>query len=202
MTLEQIMEKLAASHKHLIPNTFSNKEYLAIYYAHASEFDFKYLGVDFSSLVSVTDDLDRLDQIVALACYTHDYKWTKLWEVNQAEYNPIWNVDGTETETTVYGEKTNTDNYGTSVAHSVSKEVPADELSERETAANSSTRESYSDNTVESAHTDTVTRTRGGNIGVTMTQQLIEAERRVADFDLMDVIYRDILEAIAIPMFS
>lgn len=30
--------------------------------------------------------------------YTHIYKYNKLWETLNLEYNPIWNVDGTETE--------------------------------------------------------------------------------------------------------
>lgn len=202
MKLEQILEKLETNHKHLIPNTFSDKEYLSMYFAHASNMDFKYLGVDFSTLISVTDDLDRLEQIVTMTCYTHDYKWQKLWEVNQAEYNPIWNVDGTETETLVYGQKVDTNNYGLSTASSTNSSVPDDMTSEKEVNKNTTQRDAYVDSTTEGEHTDSITRTRGGNIGVTMTQQLIEAERRVADNILMDIIMKDIINAVSIPAFE
>lgn len=35
-------------------------------------------------------------------------KWSKLYETTILEYNPIWNVDGTETTTTKYGKTTTT----------------------------------------------------------------------------------------------
>lgn len=202
MTLEQILEKLELNHKHLIPNTFNDKDYLAIYFSHASSMDLKYLGVDYSSLISVTDDLDRLEQIVTMCCYTHDYKWQKLYDINQVEYNPIWNVDGTETETHTFSERNDTNNYGANSATSINSSVPDDMTSEKEVNQNTSTRNAYSDTFTEGAHSETISKVRGGNIGVTMTQQLIEAERKIADNILMDIIYKDILEAIAIPMFN
>lgn len=202
MTLEQILEKLEANHKHLIPNTFSDKDYLSIYFAHASNMDFKYLGLDFSKLISVTDDLDRLEQIVTMACYTHDYKWQKLYDVNQLEYNPIWNVDGVETEKHIIAGRKATDKYGKSIVDSKNSEVPDDMTSEKETAKNETTRQAYDDVHEEDGYTDTITKERSGNIGVTMTQQLIEAERRISDFDLIGIIMRDIIKAIAIPYFG
>lgn len=89
--------------------------------------------------------------------------WNKLYSLFNESYNPIWNVDGTETIT----ETRDLVNGGTS-ANSV-------------TGFNSS--EYQPSNKRDDSFTDkgtiTTERTRGGNIGVTMTQQMIKAEMDV-----------------------
>jgi hypothetical protein len=42
----------------------------------------------------------------------HLYEWSKYLETLGLEFNPLWNVDGTETVTTEYGEHETTDSKG------------------------------------------------------------------------------------------
>ena len=102
-------------------------------------------------------------------------RWEKLYETTQFEYNPIWNKDGTIKET--YNDKVTTNNTGT-----------------RQTTG-------YNDNTFVDADKDTLngtattnggrSRIEQGNIGVTSTQELIERERKVWEFNIIDVIAAD-----------
>ena len=80
--------------------------------------------------------------------------WTKLWETETADYNPLWNVDATITET---GNATGT---GSTKGYNSSSWLDNDKT----------------------VTDDTRTIVRTGNIGVTSSQQLIAAEREVADF--------------------
>lgn len=43
---------------------------------------------------------ELLQQFAAMANTMFGTKWKRDWAVNDLDYNPIWNVDGTETETT------------------------------------------------------------------------------------------------------
>ena len=39
------------------------------------------------------------------------YKWDELKKTTEYSYNPLWNVDGTETTTTIHGERQNSTSY-------------------------------------------------------------------------------------------
>lgn len=80
--------------------------------------------------------------------------WEKLYNTENLEYNPIWNVDGTVTEIGTAGSTGSTKGYNSN---------------------------SWLDNSKISAD-DTRTTTRTGNIGVTTTQQMIREEREVAEY--------------------
>lgn len=204
MIAKNLLHSLVLNSKHLIPGIYDsdNYPYLEVYFNASSDFDFKYLGVDFSTLETVTDSLAEIESLVKVCINSHKFKYDKIWAVNNAEYNPIWNVDGTETETHDIAKRKNTDNYGESVMSSSASQVPDDMTTEKETNSSESTREAYTDTHEEDAYQDVITKTRGGNIGVTMTQQLIEAERKIADYNMIDVIMRDILECICYPTFG
>lgn len=112
----------------------------------------------------------------------------RLIEAYQVKYNPLWNVDGTETVTFVHGEKV-------SVTGEQKSESDTDEVrtvtKNDEKAYNSSgsfspesQTESVTDPThgevttgqrtdTEKTYTDTETRVRGGNIGVTKSTELL-----------------------------
>lgn len=98
--------------------------------------------------------------------------WNRLYNLFEMEYNPIWNVDGTETEVETHD------------LHSDGnvKQTGAD--TGKVTGYNSNTLQTAdqvsrdSNTTSSAADTGQIIRqkTRGGNIGVTMTQQMIESE--------------------------
>lgn len=134
------------------------------------------------------------------------YKYMTLFNTTILEYNPIWNVDGTETTTTTYGEHTSTDNIG---ARSNNEDinqyrVPMDSgtktLTDETTTTNSAN--SAVDSHISSTHTDSIVHERHGNIGVTSTQHLITEERQVAYFNLLDIIFEDVINEICIPLWN
>lgn len=106
--------------------------------------------------------------------------WAELQKTKEYTYNPIYNVEAHEVETEERDLASN--RTGDSSATNA------------KTAFNTSTLQTtdggesdYHDNGTETG-TITRTRERGGNIGVTMTQQLIEAQRQVVTFDMIDYI--------------
>lgn len=204
MILKNLLQSLRLNNRNLLPVDMHTTDYpyLDIYYDNANELDFKYLGVDYATLPTVSDLLTDLDMLVKATIKTNAYKYNKIYEVNNVEYNPIWNVDGTEIEEHEIGKRKQTNAYGEDSVTSTNSEVPDDMTTEKEVYKNVSDREARNDTIENDATKDTITKTRQGNIGVTMTQQLIEAERRIADFDLTHVILMDIINAITYPTFE
>ncbi len=141
--------------------------------------------------------------------------WQKLYNSTQFVYNPIWNKDGTYTETrnlatsdteTRNLAKSNlqTRNLGSSANTTATRKVSAFNSSAFENADQETMNGSGTDTgTVNDTGSDTGTVTRGGtdtgtvtrretgNIGVTTTQQMIKEEREVVQFN----IYRYITES-------
>lgn len=102
-------------------------------------------------------------------------RWQKLYETTKYEYNPIWNKDGTITET--YADHGTSNNTGTrqTTGYNDNNFVDRDK-----DMANGST------------NTDgTRTRTEQGNIGITSTQQLIKEQREIVDFNIIEIIAAD-----------
>ena len=98
----------------------------------------------------------------------NQYTWQKLYDTMVVEYNPIWNVDATVTiDRNTSGEGNATDAVK---------------------GFNSNTwAESDKTDTSSSAEED-VTERRTGNIGVTTTQQMLEQERKIAEFNMISYI--------------
>ena len=150
-------------------------------------------------------------------------KWTKLYETTVLEYNPIWNVDGTETTTTAAQHTMTTDTtHANTVVTSTElgsrsttrekKEFPYDsdtgKTTESETvtaAPATDTRTDTNPETVTDHETNvdqfTVTHERHGNIGVTMTQDMIRKEREVSEFLLYEVVLPDVANFLTIPIY-
>lgn len=142
--------------------------------------------------------------------------WTELQATREYEYNPIWNKDGTYTETesrdlagtrsgTGSGSGETTDGTSTSSTGTAEdiksvqgfnsaswaeaeKDDRTQQASSRtDSGSTSSTENEFSE---ESTDTGTITRTRleKGNIGVTTTQQMIKEQREVVNFSTERVI--------------
>lgn len=148
------------------------------------------------------------------------YKYQHLYELYTAEYNPIWNVDGTETITktgseTDTGTETTT-RTGTDTNEASGTDTGQDAVTTYDSATHKDTvkdTETYgrtdtlTHNTTDERTPDlehgfdwTETHTRGGNIGVTMTQQLESAELEwTGKFNLYRIIAQDVVGAISYP---
>ena len=115
------------------------------------------------------------------------FNWNKLAEATFGDYNPIENYNMIENKKTDFEEHTVTDNTET-VTNSYNG-FNADDMkpvSKSETEGN-----------IDSTKTDTGTSannelTRHGNIGVTTSQQMIESSYKLAQKNILDIIYRDI----------
>lgn len=150
-------------------------------------------------------------------------KWSKLYETTVLEYNPIWNVDGTETTTTAaqHSKTTDTDHANTFVTSTdlgqrtttrANETYPYDsdtgKPTESETVTESPVSDTRTDKNPErvadhETNIDqfTVTHERHGNIGVTMTQDMIRKEREVSDFLLYEVVLPDVVNFLTIPIY-
>lgn len=201
----------------IIPQIFATDyDFLSVYFADQSKHDTSAL-LKYGSLVLASDDEQTIyNSIIATVKQYAAYKWPKLYETMLFEYNPIWNVDGTET--TVYGEhittdaigeRTKTSNNGARCTTNTSRVVPFDETTETETGSDttatlasvdSETNAAATDTNTSGTHTDTVT--RSGNIGVTSTQKLISEQRNIVDFNFTAEVLREVIEAITIPYFA
>lgn len=114
--------------------------------------------------------------------------WTKLYESTQFEYNPIWNKDGTITETREL-DKTDTEtrNLASSADTTTTGKVAgynSNTLQTQDQAEAHGTGTDTGTVTDVTDHNETITRTETGNIGVTTTQQMIREERDIDQFDI------------------
>lgn len=122
--------------------------------------------------------------------------WKAVYNTLLYKYNPIWNKDGKIVEE---HNLTITDDFKVKDMKTEHDGNVANEV----TGYDSNT---YSPNTrqvldtedtqngsTNNVHTDkgTLTRTEGGNIGVTMTQEMIRQQRDVVEFNLYDYILQD-----------
>lgn len=96
-------------------------------------------------------------------------QWERAYKDMTIEYNPIWNVDGTETIERELSNETKTQSVLSGKAYNQGNE---------ENWANRDKTEGDG----EGKEKEKIIRTRGGNIGVTMTQQMLNAD--------LDLLYR------------
>lgn len=145
----------------------------------------------------ITSNIDTLTDAIYLMYGT---KWDRLWTDYTSEYNPIWNVDGTETITetrnlsntetgtdthTESGTDTRTDTGSETTSSNVygfnSSSASPSDTETRTPNLTDATQYGHTDTrNVDLKHGDTGTITtehkRGGNIGTTMTQAMLKAD--------------------------
>lgn len=103
------------------------------------------------------------------------YKYNKLAETTKVEYNPIENYNMTE--------KVTSENIGETSSESTNKEYTIDTDTLKDSMQNVTTNNSNINGTTETE--------RSGNIGVTTTQQMLDSERKIANFNLYDIMCLD-----------
>ena len=187
-----------------------------LYQYFTDNFSSRLISVEYiDSNDAVTDmsiAVDKMKSIIDINTLSLTYKYDKLIKTLSIEYNPIDNYNmvengtdltskGTTTaEATVSSNSNVTNNYGANTTQSST--APYDSLDYRpvnkvDNLARTDSAESSGSSTTTSSSTpgdETVTHelTRKGNIGVTTTQQMIQSEREVASFNIIEEYFKDI----------
>lgn len=139
--------------------------------------------------------------------------WEKLQATVNLEYNPIYNKDGyyEETENTEReNSNSTTDNIsatvtdaGTNLNQVAAFNSSQFENREKDTLNNSRTESQTNTGTSSGTESGEVTRSRHeyGNIGVTTTQQMINEEREVVKFNIVNYIIEDFKQRFCILVY-
>ena len=177
-------------------------EYFAPYIDNANNNDEYYLGIKYADLETITDELDDFMSYVGVALSNYAYKWQKLYDTTQLEYNPLWNVDATITEERDIASRHTEDTIGGADVTTTNGAAPYDSDTFHDTNQSNTVSLEHVDEHDEDAYLDTITTTRTGNIGVTTASQLIEGERKIADMNMLDIIMADIINFVTYPYFG
>lgn len=118
-------------------------------------------------------------------------KWNKIYEALNIEYNPLENYSSTEIETP---NLTDTSKANSKVT--VKQSGSTFDSAVYQPYASTETAGSEDDNKVTTTKTGTRTVTKSGNIGVTTSQQMLQSEFEVRQYDFYQGIYNDIDEFI------
>lgn len=198
------MAEISQLRETLIPSRYNNADrypYLQPYFESAQNFDVLYLSVNYADLALISSDWAPIVIAIEATIKANAYKWEKLYKTTLLEYNPIWNVDGTEVEEHEIGERKTTSNYDDTRSEGTTSQVPDDMTSEKEVGKNVTTIDAHEDVVTEASAYDKITKTRSGNIGVTKTQDMIKDERGVAVFNYVDIVITDIINTITLPFY-
>ena len=121
-----------------------------------------------AELEIVYPSIDIMKLAITTWSIANQYTWQKLYDTMIVEYNPIWNVDATVT----IDRNTSGSGNATDAVKGFNSNTWA---------------ESDKTDTTSEAEEDVIER-RTGNIGVTTTQQMLEQERKIADFNMISFI--------------
>lgn len=149
--------------------------------------------LDCAELEVMYPDPDFMKYAITNWSTVNSRKWEKLWYTENIAYDPIANVDALETETRDL--KYNRDlKYG---VDDKGKYQGFNSQNYRNVTQQdaTNTEDGYTDDT------GSITKERHGNIGVTSTQQLIAAERDVADYSLYQVIADDFKKSFCVLVY-
>lgn len=147
------------------------------YYNHAFT---KYISLLFYNLINIPKTMDEVaDSLASVIVNKFKTKWTRLHDVLNLTYNPIDNYSMSEIENTQLKSEVDISNANSIYAFNDTVATPASESNSK-----TSTNALLNDNVREL--------TRKGNIGVTTTQQMINSELELREYNLIEVIYSDI----------
>lgn len=164
----------------------------------------KYISPLHEKILNAYNDLS--DSIVALAKIIYNRfadKWGKIYDALMTNYNPLENYSMEEERTPdltfedTENVKSDVKTERTTSAESKYKGFNADEPVTITTTDGSDDVETSgakldNETTKTTTHTGTETLSRSGNIGVTTSQQMLESEFKVRQYDFYKMIYNDI----------
>ena len=173
-----------------------------------------YLYYDNENATSNTNKVKQASDYIALYGKSHKYEYDKLVDTLSLEYNPIENYSmvekGTDTRTpniTQTNKGTNTNTAGVDTAITTGKttfdksDSFINDTKTTNTGTNTDTQDI--DTTVTTAGNEKTEHelTRSGNIGVTTSQQMIESERKLAMFSVVDLFVKAVADIILIGVY-
>lgn len=177
----------------------------------------------------IYSDVDFLKSAISRWSNKQLHVWNELYDTTQYEYNPIWNKDGTVSETitrNLAGSENWTDTHnrenketrnlaGTNDATTTeevfgfnsSSAAPANKVTVDQDTSDTGTDTINMTGTISrtAGNTDTGTitteRTEQGNIGVTSTQSMIKEQREVVQLNMIDVIIKDFIDRFCLKVY-
>lgn len=210
-TIETIFDKIS---KELKLFTILSSDEMFFYFANKfGERDF-YKYYDNENTTSNTNMVKQASDYIALYGKSHKYEYDKLVDTLSLEYNPIENYSmtekGTDTRTpnitqTNKGKNTNTVGLDTSITTGKTTFDKSDSFINDSKTTNTGTNTDTQDidTTVTTAGNEKTVHefTRSGNIGVTTSQQMIQSERELAMFSVVDMFVKAIADIILIGVY-
>ena len=173
-----------------------------------------YKYYDTENVTNNTNMVNQASDYIALYGKSHKYEYDKLVATLSLEYNPIENYSmtekGTDTRTpnitqTNKGVNTNTIGVDTSITTGKTTFDKSDSFINDTKTTNTGTNTDTQDinTTVTTAGNEKTVHefTRSGNIGVTTSQQMIESERQLAMFSVVDLFIKAIADIILIGVY-
>ena len=173
----------------------------------------KYISPLMEKLYSKNDDLDVLSSKLAKFIYRRfATKWKKIYDALMTQYNPLENYSMLEERTPELTTE-ETENVNTEVT--TNRETNASSKYKGFNASDPvtiTTTDGSEDVTTSGASADNETRkvientgketlTRSGNIGVTTSQQMLESEFKVRQYDFYKMIYNDIDSVLCLSIY-
>ena len=139
-------------------------------------------------------DADFLKLAIGTWSRSHIHEWQRIFDTLFYKYNPLWNKDGvitdTGTDTHTQTESNTGTGTGTGSSTTTGNTHGYNVTDPVWTPSDKTDSETSSETETETTHTDNVTDTHNnrrveqGNIGVTMSQEMIERERQLALFSV------------------
>lgn len=154
-------------------------------------------------------DMDTLVRAIAVWNVSHLEEFNKIWKTLFLDYDPISNYDRRETDTETRDLNFTTDDTDKDLpasANTVTKKVAAfNESTPSVVGEDTSQLSGIDTHTSEYKHYDTGTIKHEirayGNIGVTSSQQLLQAERDVAAFSAYDYVADSFIDTMCIKVY-
>lgn len=210
-TINTIFDKVSTNLK--LFTIFNSSEMFSYFVNKFGERDF-YKYYDTENMASNNNMVKQASDYIALYGKSHKYEYDKLVDTLSLEYNPIENYSmtekGTDTRTpnitqTNKGVNTNTVGVDTSITTGKTTFDKSDSFINDTKTTNTGTNTDTQDinTTVTTAGNEKTVHefTRSGNIGVTTAQQMIESERQLAMFSVVDLFIKAIADIILIGVY-
>ena len=210
-SIQTIFDKVSTDLK--LFTIFTSAEMFSYFVNKFGERDF-YKYYDTENITSNANMVKQASDYIALYGKSHKYEYDKLVDTLSLEYNPIENYSmtekGTDTRTpnitqTNKGVNTNTVGIDTSITTGKTTFDKSNSFINDTKTTNAGTNTDTQDinTTVTTAGTEKTVHefTRSGNIGVTTSQQMIESERQLAMFSVVDLFVKAIADIILIGVY-
>ena len=210
-SIQTIFDKVSTDLK--LFTIFTSAEMFYYFADKFGERDF-YKYYDTENVTNNTNMVKQASDDIALYGKSHKYEYDKLVDTLSLEYNPIENYSmtekGTDTRTpnitqTNKGVNTNTIGVDTSITTGKTTFDKSNSFINDTKTTNTGTNTDTQDinTTVTTAGNEKIVHefTRSGNIGVTTSQQMIESERQLAMFSVVDLFVKAIADIILIGVY-